>query len=629
MKAPLVLFIAALLLLPSQAKAMKMAPAKDPDTSGVVVLTESGNLRSGIRGLEAERLAPGLAVIDTKPGGEAAVLRQLRSRPGVLAANRLVLMKPHGFSRDPLGWRNWSFQNTRPRYPALGPYVGKSEKADAKEIGAPLFLKASRDADIDLPEAWQITTGSRSTIVAVLDTGFDYIHKELRDQVWTNPGEIAGNGIDDDKNGYVDDIHGLNTIGGPGESDPIDRDFHGTHVAGTIGARTDNGIGVPGINKEISLMSIRALSSAGGSDAALAAGMIYAAENGARIINGSFGGYGKSPVMARVIRDNPQVLFVFSAGNEGGNNDKKATWPCNVKAANVICVGSSGPSDKLSQFSNYGPRHIEIAAPGEAILSSVPFFLGCEGVKGKPCYGEFAFDSAVPFGEWTHGGEGDLWGPGYKKFNVMGNKLEGKTIEDSRGVDYLPNSSSWAEPPLKTFNTAGSSCLLSVTTSGWTENGEDRMRIKLSTDNGSSYQKLLSITGDQQTDLLFFVLPFRSYSAWVDIPVGARAGLRYELVSDGDIQGKGLSILESKIYCPGPLANVNSFSGTSMASPHVAGVAALALAIRPGASPAQLKAAILRGADRDRLLKGKVAGNRRLNAVGALREIRRIVSPPK
>src|SRR5262245_60837535 len=144
------------------------------------------------------------------------------------------------------------------------------------------------DADIDAPEAWDLTIGSASTIVAVIDTGVDYNHPDLAANIWTNPGEIPGDGRDNDGNGFVDDVHGYDFINGDGN--PLDDNGHGTHVAGTIGARTNNGVGVAGINWNVRIMALKFLGANGsGSTSDAIRALNYAVQMGSRVSNNSYG----------------------------------------------------------------------------------------------------------------------------------------------------------------------------------------------------------------------------------------------------------------------------------------------------------------------------------------------------
>ena len=228
-------------------------------------------------------------------------------------------------------------------------------------------VTGTADADIDAPEAWDQTTGSSSVVVAVVDTGVDYTHPDLAANIWTNPGETGGgkesNGVDDDGNGYVDDWHGWNF--GLDTNDPMDAAGHGTHVAGTIGAAGDNGTGVTGVNWNVQIMPLRVADANGNlSDAAVAAAFAYAGHMGAKVVNASLGGSYTSSAELAAINGAPNTLFVVSAGNSNQNIKSTPTSPCTLPAANIICVGATGPSDTRASFSNYAPTQVDIAAPG-------------------------------------------------------------------------------------------------------------------------------------------------------------------------------------------------------------------------------------------------------------------------
>lgn len=229
------------------------------------------------------------------------------------------------------------------------------------------------DADIDAPEAWERATGTGTTLVAVIDTGIDYNHPDLAANVWTNPGEIAGNGRDDDGNGYIDDIHGYNFVSNNGN--PMDDNGHGTHVSGTIGGVGNNGIGVAGVNWNTKLMALKFLDSTGsGYLADAVAALDYAVRMGARISNNSWGGGGYDALMARAISNARAAghIFVAAAGNEANNNDVNATYPSNYNYDNVVSVAAVDHNDNLAYFSNYGATSVDIAAPGVNIYSTLP-----------------------------------------------------------------------------------------------------------------------------------------------------------------------------------------------------------------------------------------------------------------
>ena len=229
------------------------------------------------------------------------------------------------------------------------------------------------DADIDAVEAWNISTGSSDVVVAVIDTGIDYTHPDLVENMWINGDEIAGNGIDDDSNGYVDDVYGYDFANNDG--DPFDDSNHGTHVAGTIGATGNNGLGVVGVNHQVALMGVKFLGSNGsGSISAATEGIVYAADNGALIHNNSWGGGGFSESLRAAIEYAHQkdVLFLAAAGNSGTNNDISPSYPSSYEVDNVVSVAATDHNDQLATFSQYGAQSVDLGAPGVDILSSVP-----------------------------------------------------------------------------------------------------------------------------------------------------------------------------------------------------------------------------------------------------------------
>ena len=249
------------------------------------------------------------------------------------------------------------------------------------------------DADIDAPEAWDISTGSPNVIVAVIDSGIAYDHPDLAPNLWTNPGETAGNGIDDDGNGLIDDMHGWDFHMNDSEPmDPVDLNpggnpGHGTHVAGTIAGAGNNGTGITGVMWTARLMALKA----GGvnrtlSTTAIVSAIHYAVANGARVINASFAG----PECSRALYDAVSaanaagVLFVAAAGNEESDNDNVPSFPANFSApsvcsgqqkaalANVIAVAATDENDQLAGFSNFGSTAVQVAAPGVRINSTRP-----------------------------------------------------------------------------------------------------------------------------------------------------------------------------------------------------------------------------------------------------------------
>jgi len=228
------------------------------------------------------------------------------------------------------------------------------------------------DADIDAPEAWDITTGSTNVIVAVIDTGIRYTHADLASQMWRNPLEIPGNGIDDDRDGYVDNVFGMNAITGSGN--PLDDHGHGTHVAGTIGAAANNGSPHVGVAWQVRLMACKFLNDQGSGYTSDAVECInFAVAKGAKILNNSWGGGGYSQALFDAIAAarNAGVLFVAAAGNSGGDTDLTPNYPSCYGLDNIISVAALDRSDHLASFSNYGRSSVDLGAPGVSIFSSV------------------------------------------------------------------------------------------------------------------------------------------------------------------------------------------------------------------------------------------------------------------
>ena len=238
---------------------------------------------------------------------------------------------------------------------------------------------SSIDADINAPEAWTVTTGSPDTILAVIDTGVDYNHQDLAANIWTNPREIPGNGIDDDSNGYIDDVHGINALTGTG--DPMDDQGHGTHVSGTIAAAGNNGIGVVGVNWTAKILPCKFLGSDGSGndgDAIECLQYLYMLKTRSadpvNIIasNNSWGYYVFSQALRDAIDTHREagILFIAAAGND--DNDLYPHYPSNFYLPNVISVAAMDHTNNRTWFSNFGTHTVHIAAPGNSIYSTSP-----------------------------------------------------------------------------------------------------------------------------------------------------------------------------------------------------------------------------------------------------------------
>ena len=289
----------------------------------------------------------------------AEAVRAYEDSPDVAYAEPNFKLQPLATPKDP-NYRNlWGFNNT------------------GQTGGTP-------DADIDAPEAWDRTTGSPGTVVAVIDEGIDVNHPDLRDNIWTNPGEVPNNNVDDDGNGYVDDVNGYDFANDDAtvyDPDPIlgDGDEHGTHVAGTIAATGDNGVGITGVNWDAQVASLKFLGANGGYTSDAIEAINYAVAEGMPISNNSWGGRGRSRALEDAIRnaDAKGHIFIAAAGNGGSdrvgdNNDAKPHYPSSYGVPNVVAVAATDGTDRLASFSNFGATSVDLAAPGVRVLSTLP-----------------------------------------------------------------------------------------------------------------------------------------------------------------------------------------------------------------------------------------------------------------
>ena len=341
-----------------------MQAAMSVEDNGSQLTVQVERLSSG------PEIVSGLRVARVAPEETERAIEALRKRSDVIYAEPNYIRRKEATPNDIRYGEQWAMKNTG----QSGGVVG---------------------ADIDAEQAWNTTTGSRDVVVAVIDEGVDVSHQDLQANVWRNPGEIQGNGIDDDSNGYIDDVNGYDffhndatVYDGPGtnpDGSPIDA--HGTHVAGTIGATGNNGLGVVGVNWQVSLMSLKFLGPDGGTTADLLKALAYAkmmrdlwvssgGTKGAniRVTNNSYGGgsYSQAESDAIQVIGASGILFVAAAGNEAQDHNIIPSFPASYNLPNVISVAATDRSDNLSGFSNRGSRTVHLGAPGSSILSTTP-----------------------------------------------------------------------------------------------------------------------------------------------------------------------------------------------------------------------------------------------------------------
>ena len=365
----------------------------------------------------------------------------------------------------------------------------------------------TNDADIDAPEAWDTETGISSIVIAVIDTGTDWNHEDLSNNIWSNSDETL-NGSDDDNNGYVDDIRGWDFVPTNGDNDPSDDNdpyYHGTHVSGTIAAEGNNNTGITGVCWSASIMPLKVLDESGlGYVSDIVKAISYAIDNGAKVINVSLSGtfYSTSEYDAiKSARDNG-LLVVAAAGNSGDgfelfgwNNDipGNANYPASYDLNNIISVAATDQLDRLASFSNYGPISVDVAAPGVNVYSTIAGnayqYLGGTSMATPHVSGLAALI-------WST--DNDLTYTQVKDRILNGvetkSDLEGKILTEGRInagnsiLDTLPPPANLAVTPI-----SGSRINLS-----WTDNsfGETGFTIERKTGSGGTYSQIATVSAN-------------------------------------------------------------------------------------------------------------------------------------
>ncbi len=455
-------------------------------------------------------------------------------------------------------------------------------------------------AQIGAPSAWDSTTGSRDVVVMVLDSGIDPTHQDIAGNLWNNP-EDPPNGYDDDKNGYVDDTHGIDAIGGTGMV--FDGEGHGTHVAGTIGAVGNNGIGTAGVSWKVSLISCRFIDATGyGSDSDAITCLDYAVslkKRGVNIvaINASWGGYGDDPLLKAAIErvTSSGIAFVAAAGNEANNDDAVPMYPAAYQIPGVVSVASFGKDHNLSYFSNTGPGTVDLAAPGEQVVSTYA------GVNYSPTPADLFYDPCNSnWSEWDRTG---TW-----QVTSESSHDGGMAWSDSPGGDYEDNSRYYIVSPQLDLSKAPGTCAVGFWAKTSLENGYDYLLVQISTDN-LNWITIGALTGT--------TLSWNRYAFY--IPQKSRTlRIRFKMVTDETIHYDGVYIDDIGVNC-GEYAgeSYKTLSGTSMAAPVVTGALALLAAEYPDESRDSLVARLLSGITKDERFSWITSSGGMLNLQGA------------
>ncbi len=589
----------------------------------------------------------GWTVIETVPGRSGqALMDELLNSPLVEAIEFDVPVTLAATPNDPLYAGQWGFENT-------GQTGGTS------------------GADVSAEAAWDITTGSSAIVVAVTDTGVNLEHPDLVGNAWVNPGEIAGNGVDDDANGYIDDMNGWDFANNDATVfDAADSDRHGTHVAGTIGAVTDNGVGVSGMNWDVSIMSCKFLTPIHSSLSDGIAALIYAVDNGADVINNSWSASASTTALydAIVYAADHGVVCVAAAANGGSDGigddiDVTPAYPASYNTTNVVTVAATDHNDALASFSNYGLESVDLAAPGVDVTSTIPSTSAALHVVESPfevMYFGFPIESimnttdrsAVFAGAMTEldpAGDGSVLvvDDSYPTLTQDGVGARLSVYESELVAAGYTSITTWD------VEAAGMPTLAQLGTGPvvWFTGGlsyyyynelsldsADRTLLGNYLDGGGNLLLSGGGIGEDLEDNYFGfdVTWYRNYLhaictdyySWTGDIEGTVGGLYDSLISSVDpydtfgwswpagtdnliaYDGMATPMIEWASYAPA--------DGTSMASPHVAGAIALVMSMRPGMTAHEAQVRIQTTVDPIASLADKVVTGGRMNVAAAM-----------
>ncbi len=488
---------------------------------------------SGVPGLQLVRLPENITV--------PAAVTQYRQNPNVLYAEPDYLRHIDVVPNDPYFSSLWGLYNT-----------GQTVKGERGVAGA----------DIGAPEAWNKTTGSNDVVIAVLDTGVDYREPDLAPNI----------------------VNGWDFV--TNSSDPMDRSGHGTHVAGTIAAVGNNGIGVTGVMWKAKIMPLRVIGPYGAPDDVVIAAIDYANSHGARIINMSFGGTGYSQSVKDAIDASP-ALCVCAAGNSGKNNDQDPIYPASFASSNVIAVAATDQSGALASFSDYGPKSVQVAAPGTNILSTFPPWV------------QLFYDPFNNFTTWNTQAPWRITNDHYA------NPPSSAAVSSSG--DSIVNASITLKKSLDLTSKCGTTLVFNANI----DTAENHSMFYIEASRDGVHWNTVDYGSGNSSGWIGLEYSLTNYD---DAP---KFNLRFRLATDGNGSPSSVYVDNVHIIAFDPLSTKQSYiflNGTSMAAPYVSGLAGLVKAVNPSYANLQIKDVILKNVDVTSGLRGKISTGGRINA---------------
>lgn len=441
--------------------------------------------------------------------------------------------------------------------------------------------------DIDIQPAWDHITNCSAVTVAVVDTGVNYNQSDLSPNMWNGGVTYPNHGWDYVKN----------------NNDPMDLNGHGTHVAGIIGAVGNNGLGTAGVCWTASIMAVRVLDAAGsGTTAGVIQGINFAVSNGARVINMSLGGPSFDTALSNAITtaQSGGVLVVVAAGNGAANNDSGTTptYPCNFPQPNLICVAALDQGYQLATFSNYGATSVDVGAPGANILNT---WAGANAVVTDPMTSGWNF-STTTSGGWAYQSLSTTAGP------------QPFLVNPSPYLSALYNNAT-DDRAYKQFSLTGNVAVLEFT-GAVAVAANDHFRVAYASGGNDPFA---GGTGAYDLGGISTLPYMRLFPVDISGCISAKCSVGFQLQSDASGQSYGVALTQLTIQTLAlNAASYNTISGTSMAAPHVTGVAAMVMAFNPLYTYADAINAISNGGRRVAALAGKTASGRAVDALGAL-----------